>query len=58
VHEAESSIVTFELKESFLHVRTRSGKGLSDYKLSEKIWLEFDQSRMFFYRNTVDLSKV
>ena len=58
VHEAESSIVTFELKDNFLHVRTRSGKGLSDYKLSEKIWLEFDQSRMFFYHNTVDLSKV
>jgi ABC-type sugar transport system ATPase subunit len=57
-HEAESSIVTFELKESFLHVRTRSDKGLCDYKLSEKIWLEFDQSRMFFYHSTIDLSKV
>ncbi len=51
-HEAESSIVTFELKESFLHVRTRSDKGLCDYKLSEKIWLEFDQNRMFFYHST------
>jgi multiple sugar transport system ATP-binding protein len=57
-HETESSIVTFELKESFLHVRTPSGKGLCDYRLAEKIWLDFDQNRMFFYRNTVDLSKV
>jgi len=58
VHEAESSIVTFELKESFVHVRTRSDKGLCDYRLSEMLWLEFDQRRMFFYRNTVDLTKV
>ena len=58
VHEAESSIVTFELKDSFLYARTRSDKGLCDYKLAEKIWLEFDQGRMFFYHNTVDLSKV
>lgn len=58
VHEAESSIVTFELKESFLHVRARSEKGTCDFNLSEMLWLEFDQSRMFFYQNTVDLSKV
>ena len=57
-HEADSSIVTFELKESFLHVRTRCGEGLCDYRLAEKIWLDFDQNRMFFYHNTVDLSKV
>jgi multiple sugar transport system ATP-binding protein len=58
VHETESSIVTFELKGSFLHVRARGDKGLCDYRLSEKLWLKFDQSRMFFYRNTIDLSKV
>jgi len=58
VQEAESSIVTFELKEGFLHVRARSDKGLCDYRLSEMLWLEFDQSRVFFYHNTVDLSKV
>ena len=57
-HEAESSIVTFELKESFLHVRARGDKGICDFRLSEMLWLEFDQSRMFFYHNTVDLSKV
>jgi ABC-type sugar transport system ATPase subunit len=57
-HETESSIVTFELKDNFLHVRTPAEKGLVDYRLSENIWLEFDQRRMFFYPNTVDLTKV
>ena len=33
-------------------------KGICDFRLSEMLWLEFDQSRMFFYHNTVDLSKV
>ncbi|UCD82382.1 MAG: ABC transporter ATP-binding protein [Desulfobacterales bacterium] len=57
-HEADSSLVTFELENCFLHVRSRSEKGLCDYKLSERLWLEFDQDQMFFYRNTVDVSKV
>jgi len=57
-HEAESSVVTFELKDCFLHARTRGEKSLRDYRLSEKIWLDFDQSHMFFYHNTIDLSKV
>lgn len=58
VHEAESSIVTFELKDNFLHVRTPRSQGLCNYKLSDKIWLEFDQNHCFFYHNTIDLSKV
>ncbi len=57
-HEADSSVVTFELEHCFLHVRSRSEKGLCDYKLAEKLWLDFDQNRMFFYRNTVEVSKV
>lgn len=57
-HEAESSVVTFELKDCFLHARTRAEKGLRDYCLSEKIWLDFNQNHMFFYHNTTDLSKV
>ena len=56
-HEAESSIVSFELKDTFLHVRTREEKGLRDYSLSEMVWLDFDQDHMFFYNKTVDLSK-
>jgi ABC-type sugar transport system ATPase subunit len=57
-HEAESSIVTFELKGSFLHVRTRGEKSLCDYSLSEMVWLDFDQNHMFFYYKTVEISKV
>ena len=57
-HEADSSVVTFELENCFLHVRARSEKGICDYKLSENLWLDFDQDQMFFYRNTVDVSKV
>jgi ABC-type sugar transport system ATPase subunit len=57
-HEADSSLVTFELPNCFLHVRSRSEKGFCDYKLSEKLWLDFDQDQIFFYRNTVDVSKV
>jgi ABC-type sugar transport system ATPase subunit len=56
--EADSSVVTFELENCFLHVRSRSEKGFVNYRLSEKLWLDFDQDQMFFYRNTVDVSKV
>ncbi|RJQ59758.1 MAG: ABC transporter ATP-binding protein [Desulfobacteraceae bacterium] len=55
---AESSIVTFDLKNCFLHVRFRCERGVCDYRLSEDLWLDFDQNRMFFFRNTVDVSRV
>ena len=57
VHEAETSVVTFELKHTFIHVRTGEEKGFCDYSLSEMVWLDFDQSQMFFYEKSVDLSK-
>jgi ABC-type sugar transport system ATPase subunit len=57
-HEAESSVVSFELKDTFLHVRTRGEKGLCDYCLSEMVWLDFDQNHMLFYNKTVEISKV
>ena len=57
VHEAETSVVTFELEHVFIHVRTGEEKGLCDYSLSETVWLDFDQSQMFFYKKSVDLSK-
>jgi len=57
-HEAESSIVTFQLKDSFLHVKTREERGLRSYSVSDMLWLDFDQKHMHFYSNTVDLSKV
>jgi len=54
VHEAESSVVSFELEDTFLYVRT---EGFCDYEESEKVWLEFDQNHMFFYKKTVEISK-
>ncbi len=57
-HETESTIVTFELNDCFLHVRTRNKTGTSDYRLSELVWLEFNQDHLFFYRPTVDISKI
>jgi len=57
VHEAESTVVTFELKDTFLYARTREEKGLRDYRLSEMVWLDFNPERMFFYKNTIEISK-
>jgi len=57
-HEAESNIVTFELRDTFLHVRTSGEEGLCDFGLSEMVWLDFDQNHMFFYHKTVEISKV
>lgn len=58
VHEAESSVLTFELKDTFLYARTRTKNSFVDYKLSEEVWLDFDQDNMFFYEKTVDVSKL
>jgi multiple sugar transport system ATP-binding protein len=57
VREAESDIVTFELKDTFLYARVKEEKGYCDYCLSEKVWLDFDQSHMFFFKKTLDISK-
>lgn len=56
-HEAESAIVTFELKDTFMYARVREEKGLCDYCLSEMVWLDLNQDRTFFYKNTVEISK-
>ena len=58
VHEAESSVVTFELGETFFYVRTRGEEGFRDYRVEEKVWLDFDQDNIFFYENTIDISKM
>lgn len=57
VHGAESSVVTFELEETFLYVRTREERTFRNYDQSERVWLDFDQDRIFFYKKTVDVSK-
>ena len=53
VHEAESSVITSELEDVFLLVKTDS----NDYKVGEKIWIEFDQECMYFFRKTMDITK-
>jgi len=53
-HEAESTLITFELKDVFLHVRTRER---ADYSLSERSWLDFDQDHLLFFKKTIELSK-
>lgn len=54
VHEAERSVVTFELKDTFLQVRTSER---TECQVSEKFWLEFDQDRIFFFKKTFEISK-
>ena len=57
VSDAECSVVTFELDDTFIHARVREGTGPGDYCLSEMVWLDFSSSPMFFFKKTVDISK-
>ena len=57
VHEAESSVVTFELENSFLHSRVNRGKGYDACRISEQVWLEMDQENIYFFEKTAELSK-
>ena len=54
VHETERSVVTFELKDTFLHVRTTER---TECRVSEMFWLDFDQNRMFSFKKTFEISK-
>jgi ABC-type sugar transport system ATPase subunit len=56
-HEAESTVVTFELEETFLHSRISRGKGYESCHTAEKVWLEFDQENIYFFEKTVEISK-
>ncbi|MGD0624071.1 MAG: ABC transporter ATP-binding protein [Thermodesulfobacteriota bacterium] len=53
-HEAESTLITFELKDVFLQVRQG---GRNDYALSERFWLDFDQDHLLFFKKTIELSR-
>jgi multiple sugar transport system ATP-binding protein len=57
VHEAESSVITFELENSFLHSRVNRGKGYDTCRISEIVWLEMDQENIYFFEKTAELSK-
>ncbi|MBT3256169.1 MAG: ABC transporter ATP-binding protein [Deltaproteobacteria bacterium] len=46
--------LTFELEKSFFRA---SVTGASQYDMSEKVWLDFDQDRTFFFKKTIEISK-
>ena len=56
VHEAESSVVTFELSNVFFYARVRQELGLVDYRVAEKLWVDFDQQHVMFFPKTIELS--
>jgi ABC-type sugar transport system ATPase subunit len=53
-HGAESTLITFELKDVF--VQARIGER-TDYSLSERPWLDFDQDHILFFKKTIEISK-
>jgi len=53
-HKADSSIVTFELKDTFLMART---KERINWHISEKVWIDFDHKHLHFFKKTVHVSK-
>ena len=56
VHEAESSLVTFQLKkDTFFYGRARQEVGFNEYQTADNVWLEFDQHNMFFFAKTLEL---
>jgi hypothetical protein len=57
VHEAESSVISFELENTFLHVRTSKDDTFRRLRISDLLWLNFKQDRMFFYEKTMEISK-
>lgn len=46
--------LTFELENSFFRA---SVTGASQFDMSEKVWLDFDQDRTFFFKKSIEISK-
>jgi ABC-type sugar transport system ATPase subunit len=57
VHEAESSVITFELENTFMHARTSESDVFRNLKGSDIVWLDFNTERMLFYVKTMEISK-
>lgn len=57
VHEAESSVISFDLENTFLHVRTAEDDEFRRLRISDLIWLDFKPEKMFFYEKTMEISK-
>ena len=54
VHEGESSIITFELQNTFLQVKSNAKVR---YKDNEKVWLDIDQDFLHFFQKTIEVTK-
>ncbi|MCL4386099.1 MAG: ABC transporter ATP-binding protein [Actinobacteria bacterium] len=57
VHEAESFIISFELENTILQVRTEEDGELEKLRISDLVWLDFVPEKIFFYENTMEISK-
>jgi ABC-type sugar transport system ATPase subunit len=57
VHEAESSVISFELENTFIHARTSESDVFRNLKGSDMVWLDFNTERMLFYVKTMEISK-
>lgn len=57
VHEAESSVISFELENAFIHARTSESHKFRDLKSTDLLWLELNPERMLFYVKTMEISK-
>jgi len=53
-HEAESSLLTFELSNGFFQIKTDHRVS---HKVAEKVWLELDQDHLLFFRKTMEITK-
>jgi ABC-type sugar transport system ATPase subunit len=56
VQEAQSTVISFELPETFLYVRTWQEIGAADYRVGEPLWVDIDPEKIFFFPKTVALS--
>jgi multiple sugar transport system ATP-binding protein len=54
VAEADGIMVTFQLRGAFLAVSTRERK---NYRSPDRVWLDFDQDKMLFFKKTIEISK-
>lgn len=55
IHESESSVVTFRLRDNtFLYVRT---VGFCKYGRGERVWIDLNPQWMFFYGKTVEVAQ-
>jgi len=53
--EAEATLFTFELNRVFLQVKVDNVA--EKYSMSEKVWLDFNQNHMFFFKKTIEIGK-